>query len=1397
MLADRKKNRRRSHRQAHRALRTALFQRSLRFESLEDRRLLAVIPGVNLTSGEQLYTYTLAMATTAEFTNAVGSKAATQTFLNQFVAELNKLFEREVALTFQLHADNDRLIFEDAATDGYANGSVSTMINENTPNINQALNGDANNSSSYDIGHVLGIGSDGGLAGTSSKASGASDLLSATINSGTVTLVAHEIGHQLNASHSFNGTSGSCAERSPTGAFEPGSGSTIMGYQGTCGVDDLSAETGDDTYFHASSFDEMAGYLASQTNRGTKTATGNDLPTVSAGPDYTIPASTPFTLTATASDSDAGDTLTYGWEQIDGGGSATEILQGQAFTVNGNPATPNNTLNELDQTATDYVAGDQVSITGTNPDGSSVSGMYTYQAGHTLATLIDGQFLDDGIRTTFHDQNNVLTIDVSLNADGKITVEDLQARSASLSLMLQNGGGSTGATTFGSFQLLVDGKDDPGGVHVPIANANDQVGPLFRSFVATGNPSRTFPRLSDILANTDPAQNKNEHLPTQARELNFRVTVRDNHTFNGKTVHGIRSDDTKLTVVNTGAPFKVTTWNATGQQITGGSTQTITWDVAGTTANGINTSKVDVSLSIDGGQTFPFTLLSGTDNDGTETIVFPNIDVQQARLKIQADPAQNVFFDINHADFEIDRDPSKPAVIVAHTGSNTLVGEGALQPAIDTYTVSLTTAPTAAVTITVAADAQTQVSVDGTNFATSQTVTFATGDNSAKTVTVKAVDDAVLEGVHQSTIRNTVTASTDPNYDPTKFVPELAAVAIADDEDTPLVAVDFDFGGVNPTEAPMNWVLQKDAFFTAQSYTDMTREDGLATAVDLGITVTGATQLTGPSGSLDTGTVPQHTPDIARVTGAFGWPGATGIDATWSGLATNTVYRIYTFLQGAQDADQKIWIKGSGIDDPSPFDQKPADFTQVAINDMVGSNSSNITTFGKTVTSKNDGTINVEIRPNAGATTLYMSGLAIQEIPQTPAGFTITQSGENTSVSEGATTDTFTVVLDARPTSNVVLNVSSGDVGEATVDQATLIFTPADYSTPQTVTVTGVDDTAVDGNQTTTITVSVDDAQSDNAFDPLPDKTVSVTTADDDQAGFTVAESGGSTGVSESGTTDTFTVILDAQPSSNVVFSVSSGDTGEATVDKPTLTFTSTDYSTPQTVTVTGVDDTAVDGSQSTTITVSVDDTQSDNAFDPLPDQSVSVTTMDDGYHGWQNQTNRLDVDGEGHVVAQDALTIINYINSHPDYSLPVPPESPPPYYDINNDGLCTPLDALLVINYINGQGSGEGEALQSSASSFLVESPLHPVHGITSSDPTRRVETTPALENGHVSACDERVVSIAAAARARDDEIVSDGDSTQQAVADAVWDDGAVDELNPVLVELDAVLARIVTEFV
>ncbi|MFH6603151.1 gliding motility-associated C-terminal domain-containing protein [Maribacter algicola] len=222
------------------------------------------------------------------------------------------------------------------------------------------------------------------------------------------------------------------------------------------------------------------------------------------------------------------------------------------------------------------------------------------------------------------------------------------------------------------------------------------------------------------------------------------------------------------------------------------------------------------------------------------------------------------------------------------------------------------------------------------------------------------------------------------------------------------------------------------------------------------------------------------------------------------------------------------------------------------------------------------------------------------------AAYTVSET--TLTMNENAGTDTFTVVLDSEPTNDVVFDVSSDDTNEATVSAAQLTFTSANWDTPQTVTVTGVDDD-IDRGDSATITIAVNGAGSDDSFDALADQSVAITLTDDDTAAYTVSET--ALTIDENAGTDTFTVVLDTQPTSNVAFDISSDDNNEATVSAAQLTFTSANWDTPQTVTVTGVDD-DIDRDDSVTITVSVNGAGSDDAFDALADKSVAITLTDD-----------------------------------------------------------------------------------------------------------------------------------------------------------------------------------------
>lgn len=264
--------------------------------------------------------YRLALAATGEYTAAVCAPAAPGVScglaaMAKTINRVNEIYENDLSATLQLIDNNDLLVYTDGATDPYSNGDTSKLLDENQANFTELLGNAA-----YDIGHVFGTGNAGRAAinvtcKTGSKARGATGRGNPQGDAFDVDFVAHEIGHQFGANHTFNGRLGSCAgnNRVASVAFEPGSGSTVMGYAGICGAQNLQSHS--DAYFHAASIAEMQAAIAAD-SCDVELPLANAVPVVDAGPARTIPARTPFVLRAQASDAD-GDMLTYSWEQID------------------------------------------------------------------------------------------------------------------------------------------------------------------------------------------------------------------------------------------------------------------------------------------------------------------------------------------------------------------------------------------------------------------------------------------------------------------------------------------------------------------------------------------------------------------------------------------------------------------------------------------------------------------------------------------------------------------------------------------------------------------------------------------------------------------------------------------------------------------------------------------------------------------------------------------------------------------------------------------------------------------------------------------------------------------------------------------------------------------------
>lgn len=277
--------------------------------------------GGRVANGLTLRQFRLACAATGEYTAFHGGTAALgQAAIVTMMNRVNQVYEREVAVRMNLVANNINVVFTNSATDPYTNSNGSTMLGQNQTTLdNASFIGSAN----YDIGHVVSTGG-GGIAGlgvvctAGQKARGVTGSPSPTGDAFWIDYVAHEMGHQWNCPHTFNGNDANCgSNRSASSAYEIGSGSTIMAYAGICPPNDLQSNS--DAYFVHKSLEDIVSFLSTVNVSGcaSTSATGNNLPVVSVvGSAATLPIGTPFTLTASASDAD-GDTLTYCWEERD------------------------------------------------------------------------------------------------------------------------------------------------------------------------------------------------------------------------------------------------------------------------------------------------------------------------------------------------------------------------------------------------------------------------------------------------------------------------------------------------------------------------------------------------------------------------------------------------------------------------------------------------------------------------------------------------------------------------------------------------------------------------------------------------------------------------------------------------------------------------------------------------------------------------------------------------------------------------------------------------------------------------------------------------------------------------------------------------------------------------
>ncbi|AWX44909.1 hypothetical protein HME9304_01914 [Flagellimonas maritima] len=268
-----------------------------------------------LVSGQELRRFRIAVSATGEYTEFHGGTVADAlAAINATLTRVNEVFETDLGVTLELVANNNLIIFTNAATDPY-NGNLNAQVQSTlTTTIGEA---------NYDVGHLFNkvelasqnngnAGFIGSVCSDNRKGSAFSSTSNPEGDIFDLDFVSHELGHQFGANHTWS--------FDPEGTdvqAEPASGTTIMGYAGIASPGNNVAPNGDD-YFHYNSILQISNYLETVTC-GETVALTNSPPVVTPMGDYVIPKGTAFVLEGMATDSDIDDTLTYTWEQIDSG----------------------------------------------------------------------------------------------------------------------------------------------------------------------------------------------------------------------------------------------------------------------------------------------------------------------------------------------------------------------------------------------------------------------------------------------------------------------------------------------------------------------------------------------------------------------------------------------------------------------------------------------------------------------------------------------------------------------------------------------------------------------------------------------------------------------------------------------------------------------------------------------------------------------------------------------------------------------------------------------------------------------------------------------------------------------------------------------------------------------
>ncbi|MCV2351249.1 M12 family metallo-peptidase [Paucibacter sp. Y2R2-4] len=635
------------------------------------------------SSGNQLRTYRLALVTDPTYASYFGGSANVTAAKVTLVNRITHVYEDETSIRLVLVNNNDKLNLDTAAQMTGANGPCGATACYTTAQAagcasstltrNRTVVGLLIGASNFDVGHI-GFGLNGGgiaslgVVGGSSKAQGCTGVPTPVGDLFAVDYVAHELGHQFSGNHTFNGVTGSCTggNRNAGTSVEPGSGSSIMAYAGICGTDNSQPHS--DAYWSQRSFDEITAYTSgAETNLN----------------EIQQAALTGFAGTAKFQLSYNGNASA---DIVRGGNFTTAGIKAAIEAIAGWPAGGTVTVGSLTDAGFTLTFGG--SLAGVNVSPLVLGGCTDGCSGYVGEIVAGGPTQRRGTVTATGNNAPLVSVPASYTIPVRtpfaLTGSASDADGDTLSYMWeQNDRGAATGTSLISNTKTNGPLFRQFGVAAQVTEANTILYNSPGENIVGTDPTRVFPDLAQILANNTNAETGScpaasatptvkevecfsEFLPTadyvgfagvnaSPASLNFKLTARD-----GKG--GVNSATTSLILAPNAGPFLVTSPN-TALTLNAGSTQTVTWNVANTNAAPVSTSDVKISLSVDGGLSYPHVLAASTPNNGSRAVTLPVLATSKARIKVEA--LGNVFFDVSNADFTIKLavDPNGDGVI--------------------------------------------------------------------------------------------------------------------------------------------------------------------------------------------------------------------------------------------------------------------------------------------------------------------------------------------------------------------------------------------------------------------------------------------------------------------------------------------------------------------------------------------------------------------------------------------------------------------------------------------------------------------------------------------------------------------------------------------------------------